>query len=126
MMTFPKARLIVSLCLFLGWIGFLGYLVYERSSIILSHPQFAVARAIVIADVKDGDAKVVVQEIPYCADEADRARLKDLVLPELLSCGKGQGKTGPGVYIIPLIQRDGVWQVAPVLTPGYPRAISHA
>lgn len=128
-MTFPKARLIVSACLFLAWIGFLGFLVYERNLIFLSRPQFAVAQAFAVVEIRDdqGQAQpqVTVKEIAWCADKADET-LKTLSLPELLSCSKAQGYRGAGVYVIPLMKRNTFFQIAPVQTPGYPRPYSHA
>jgi len=125
-MTFPKVRVVVAAGLFLAWLGFLGFLVYDRDAIILSGPQFAVAQAIVIAEVKANDPNVVVQEVVWCADAADRQRLKTgLVLPELLSFDKRTGFHGPGVYVIPLVSKNTYYQIAPVRTPGYSRLASH-
>ncbi len=122
-MTFPKARLAVSLCLFLAWLGFLGYLVYESSPVNLSHAQFAVADAVVIAEVRDNGGQAVpevtVREVAWCADWHDRASLRGkLQLPELMSCNAKQGYVGPDVYILPLHKVNSFFVVAPVRTPG--------
>src|SRR5437667_151918 len=50
-MTFPKARLVVAACLFLGWLGFLFYLVVNARTVVLSKPQFLIAQAFVVVDV---------------------------------------------------------------------------
>lgn len=126
-MTFPKARLVVSLCLFLGWLGFLGYLVSQRNAVKLSRPQFAIADAVVFVSVKDNDPNVVVKEVAWHADAVGgKAILGQISLPELLSLGKDQGFHGAGDYVIPLIRRGDALQVAPVQTPGYRRQASHA
>jgi hypothetical protein len=101
--------------LFLAWLGFLGFLVYERNSIVLASPQFAVAQAIVIAEMREGDSTVAVKEVAWCARKEDRKRLENkLVLPELLSCGKTQ----PGSYIIPLSDAEGFFEIAPITSTG--------
>jgi hypothetical protein len=126
-MTFPKARLIVSLCLFLAWLGFLGFLVSERYTIILSQPQFALAEAYVIVTIKADDATAAVKEVAWCAHPADRELLtkKPLVLPELVSLGKAQGFMGPGDYILPLVRSSNYFEIAPVRTGGA-RHLDHA
>src|SRR5262245_24128141 len=128
LMTFPKARLIVSVCLFLAWLAFLGYLVSERNSIVLSSPQFALARAIIVADVRAGNSTVKIKEKAWCANASDGQFLKkdkEIELPELLGCGKAQGFVGSGVYIIPLSKPHGYFEIAPI-NPGMPRNYSHA
>lgn len=125
-MTFPKVRVVVALLLFLSWLSFLGYLVSERNAVILSRPQFAVAQAIVVADLQEGSEAIAIQEIVWCSPNVDREAIrKGVALPELLSCGKNQGFSGKGTYVIPLVRRDNTFQIAPVQTPGFPRQPSH-
>src|SRR5271156_3548104 len=53
-MTFPKARLAVSACLLVAWLGYLGFLVYEtRDVVVLSRPQFMVAQVYAVVNVRD-------------------------------------------------------------------------
>src|SRR2546426_1012264 len=72
-MTFPKARLVVSACLFMGWLGFLAYLVAESRTIVLSKPQFLVAKLYVVVDVRDKDDRanpdVTVEKILWPNDK---------------------------------------------------------
>jgi hypothetical protein len=127
-MTFPKARLVVSLCLFVAWLAILGYLVAERNSIVLSSPQFALAQAIIVAEVQEGKSSVKIKEDAWCVNKADGDLLKkdkEIELPEVLGCGKAQGFVGSGVYIIPLNKPHGYYEIAPI-NPGTPRNYSHA
>ena len=109
-MTFPKARLVVSACLFFGWIGFLLYLVIESPTVILSKPQFLVAALYVTADVqadeKKADPRVTIDEVIWCADPVDAAlTTKAIVVPSLSLCGKSEGFTGTGKYVLALSKR---------------------
>lgn len=122
-MTSQKARLIVSLCLFLAWLAFLGFLVSERYTIILSQPQFAIADAIIIAEVKAEDSTVQIKEIPWCERGVDRKSIPNR-FPELVSLTKANGFLGPGDYIIPL-STDGFFEITPVRTGGM-RNYTHA
>jgi hypothetical protein len=117
-MTFPKVRAIVALCLFVSWLGFLLFLVTQRQSIVLSPPQFLIAQAIIIAEVKSGDGKpdaeVIVQEVPWSADPVGR-QLKTV---QLLDLPGAQGYRQPGLYVIPLIKRDRHFAIAPLPATG--------
>src|ERR1043165_124552 len=66
-MLFPKARMIVSLCLFLGWIGFLFYLVLESPQTIVPWRRFETAHFYVVADIRENqgklDPQVTIEEI---------------------------------------------------------------
>ena len=109
-MTFPKARLVVSACLFLGWIGFLLYLVIDSPTVIVSKPQFLVASLFVTADVQaDGgkvDPRVTIDEVIWSADPVDAALAqKALVVPSLALCGKSEGFKGAGKYVLALSKR---------------------
>ena len=56
-MTFPKARLVVSACLFVGWLVFLFVLWLRSSDVILSHPQFMIAQVYAVVEIRDADGK---------------------------------------------------------------------
>ena len=119
-MTFPKARLVVSACLFLAWIGFLGYLVYESGTVILSRPQFLLAQFVVVVEVQDRgghpDPQVAVNDVIWPV----RAELKkELDIPGLALCGKQHGYHGAGKYLLPLTRTAGG---AYLITPMPPTA----
>ena len=120
-MTFPKARLVVSLCLFLSWLGFLGYLVAERRTIVLSGPQFLIAQAVIVAEVRDDhgqpDPIATVKQVEWSVDEAHRPPVgKSLHLHELPDCGRQHGYRGAGEYVIPLLKHGDAVRIAPVPT----------
>jgi hypothetical protein len=123
-MTFPKARLVVSAILFLAWLGFLFHLVLETNKVVISKPQFQIAQVVIVVVVRDDGGKpepaVTVQEVPRGNNKAQLAGQK-LHLTDLLACNKDHGYVGPGEYVIPLIQRAGAWQIAPIPRPGYKR-----
>ena len=129
-MVFPKARLVVSVCLFLAWIGFLAYLVARtRDPVILSRPQLVVSSAVVIAEVKAQDGRqagtVAVSKVAW-ALASDDAKFADsqLAVDGLADIGSEQGWSGPGAYILPLTKRKVasgyVYEVTPLpISPGY-------
>ena len=113
-MTFPRARVLVSLCLFVAWLGFLFYLVLERRTIVVSQPQFLISQAIVVVEVRDGapDAQISVKDVLWSADAKDR-QLKEITLADL---GHAQGYQGAGVYVVPLRKREGRFSITPLPT----------
>ena len=119
-MTFPKARLVVSACLLVAWLGFLCYLVIERPTVILSKPQFMSAQAVIVAEVSDAQGQanpsVLVKQVEWPPQPADLRAGDRVVLPNLPNCSAAHGYRGAGDYLIPLIQRGGVFQIAPVST----------
>ncbi len=112
-MTFPKARAVVAACLFVAWLGFLLFLVLERKRVILSPPQFLIAQAIVIAELKDAngspESAVVIKEVLWPKDR----RLTKVELLELPDFGKAKGYHGGGAYLIPLLERNGHYAISP-------------
>src|SRR5207247_69590 len=106
-MTFPKARLFVSGALFIGWLGFLLYLVIDSRTIVLSQPQFLSAQVYVVVEVSNAGGKpdpdVTIEEVLWAADAPDK-QLKKLHLPELAACGKAEGYRGAGKYLLPLVR----------------------
>jgi hypothetical protein len=123
-MVYPKARLLISAGLFVSWIGFLVYLVAQsREAVILSRPQFLVASAYVVAELK-GDAKprseVRIKEVTWTKD-ADDLSGKTLVIEDLPDCGHLQGWAGAGDYVLALTKEKArVYHITPLpLTPGF-------
>ena len=119
-MTFPKARLVVSAILFISWIGFLSYMVLQTRSVIISKPQFQIAQMVLVVDVRDdggiADPTVTVKEVLW----GDGVQVGEkLPLIDLLACKKEQGFSVAGDYVIPLMHRGGVWQIAQVPIPDY-------
>jgi hypothetical protein len=121
-MTFPKARLVVSACLFFGWLGFLCYLVVSARTIVLSKPQFLVAQLYVVVEASAGiggdaspDASATVAQVLWSARDVDHNLRGEVVLiPELAECSKDQGYRGKGKYLLPLIKSGDVWKIAPL------------
>jgi hypothetical protein len=110
-MTFPRARLVVSACLFVAWLFFLLYLVIQNQHmIVLSRPQFLRATLCVIAELKAKDGgpepqveivKVLWAELPAPPAAGDRIEVKGLA-----GFGSKQGYAGPGKYILALTAVD--------------------
>jgi hypothetical protein len=61
-------RLALVSALFIGWLGYLGYLVAQRPdgrTMVLSRPQFQVSDLDVVANVRKGSNVVTVTEVLY-------------------------------------------------------------
>ena len=118
-MTFPKARLVVSACLFVGWLVFLFVLWLRSSSVILSHPQFMIAQVYAVVEIHDADGKpapdVKVEEVLWPAEFVKKGPLNVVNLP---MAGAEHGYGGAGRYLVPLIIRGPMgnvnFEVAPV------------
>jgi hypothetical protein len=107
-------RFVVCLALFVGWLGYLGYLVAERPDggrLVLSRPQFLVSDIDVVATVKKGSATVTVKDVLYPKDASTRERLKgkEIQVTNLEDCrppaarpGVTQDVRGDGEYLLPL------------------------
>ena len=143
-MLFPKARMIVSLCLFLGWIGFLFYLVLESPQTIVPWRQFETAHFYVVADIRENqgklDPQVTIEEILWPPPPADQFLPKTVQLPELAAYDeqpaaelarykKQLGFQGAGKYILPLMivaHRGKKFKIAPIPRVfGYPHPPSN-
>jgi hypothetical protein len=115
-MTFPKARLVVSAALFVGWLGFLLYLVIDSPSVILSRPQFLQAQLIVVAEVGGGQPEpIVVKEVLWSNDPVGDAKLvnQHVRIPGIAEWRRKDGYEGSGQYLLPLIRTaPGSYQVA--------------
>jgi hypothetical protein len=107
-------RLVVCLALFVGWLGYLGYLVAERPEggmLVLSRPQFLVSDLDVVATVKKGSDSVTVKEVLYPNDRSTRERLegKEIQVTNLEDCRPPVARLavahdvrGDGEYLLPL------------------------
>jgi hypothetical protein len=121
-MTFPKARLAVSICLLVGWLGFLFYLVVTSHRFVLSRPQFLIAEAIVVIEVRDDHGKpdpdVTVDEVLW----PPQMQLAKLQLPDIVECKREHGYYGAGKYLVPLMRTAGGFSIAPIpRVPTFPR-----
>src|SRR5262245_11994002 len=128
-MVFPKARLIVSGCLFVGWLGFLAWLVAQtRDPVILSRTQFLAANLYVVADVQSCQGwpcpDVTITEVVWSARDAGQLVNKQVAISGLPDCGRKNGWAGAGKYILALthlrLGDKDTFQVTPLpATPGY-------
>lgn len=110
-MTMARVRFVVAALLFVGWIGFLAYLVVRtRSTPILAQPQFRVAPLVVIAEVKDADGApattVMIEQIVWSSAPQRDARLAHTDVEVTYQPGTDpvKGYAGPGRYILPLLR----------------------
>jgi hypothetical protein len=122
-----KLRLIVAALLFVGWIGWLAYLVsITRDPVILSRPQLLVSDLCIVAEVGEEKgspaAEVTVRKVVWYGDAKDKD-LSRITVVDLPSLGLEQGFEGPREYIIPL-RKIGTKKAMYVVTalppsPGY-------
>jgi hypothetical protein len=128
-MVFPKARLIVFGCLFVGWLGFLAWLVAQtRNPVILSRTQFLAANLYVVADVPSCQGwpcpDVTITEVAWTARDLGQLKNKQIMISGLADCGPKNGWAGAGKYILALthlrVGDKDTFQVTPLpATPGY-------
>ena len=136
-MNLLVGRLVLTAALFLGWLGYLGYLVWTRpltasnTPLVLSRPQIMVSRIDIVADISNTLQPVVVKEILYPPDArikvGDKLRVLDLDLCHPVRRREDEKTpddfTGPGPYLIPLRpsgREEGAYEVAPIPTsPGF-------
>jgi hypothetical protein len=129
-MTFPKARLAVSACLFVAWLVFLVVMWLRSSPIILSKPQFLSADLYVIVELRDergkADPEVMIEEVLWASDPADeKLAKKSLHLAGLSACRKENGYHGAGTYLVPLVKSTAApLMIAPVPSVDY-RHVTH-
>ncbi|HZV07468.1 MAG TPA: hypothetical protein VE999_20455 [Gemmataceae bacterium] len=146
------ARLILAVALFLGWLGYLGYLVvcrphtpgglrgaFEGRPLTLSRPQFLVSTLDVVAEVSgEKGEKVVVKEVlspksgaPVKPDETIHVegidRCRPVPDPLAKEANPPPDYAGPGLYLLPLQSPDPNdshrFEVVPTPpSPGFPLA----
>ena len=121
----PRMRLLVAACLFIGWIGYLAYLVaITRHPVILSRPQFLVADVYVLAELdgsQDSPNRTIrVRKVYWPKEDADLEG-KEITVDYLDKCGKDNGWIGTGNYIVPLTKKsaDGYALTEIPLSPGF-------
>jgi hypothetical protein len=125
-MKFAVGRLIVTVILFLSWLGYLSFLVICRPHmpagllgaftgrpLTLSRPQFLVSTLDVVAEVSgDKGEKVIVAEVLFPKSDApvkpgDEIQVENIGRCRPLSDPLAEGDpppdyTGPGKYLLPL------------------------
>lgn len=107
-----RLRLTVAVLLFLGWIGYLGYLVATtRDPVVLSRSQLLVSDLVVLAEVQGSveapQPRVKVIEVPFARVKEDRQLAgNELLLSDLPDSSTAQGWAGPGTYLLPLRRRE--------------------
>jgi hypothetical protein len=83
-------RLALVSALFIGWLGYLGYLVAERpdgGTMVLSRPQFQVSDLDVVANVTKGSNLVTVVQVLYPNTESEHQLVgKELRVTNLADC----------------------------------------
>jgi hypothetical protein len=115
-----RLRFIVAAVLFFIWVGYLAYLALGTADpTVLSRPQLLVSTQDVIAQVDDVGGKpatsVNVQSVHYPA--GSNLAGQTIEVSNLPNC---VGWRGAGDYILPLIETDKGYQVAPLpRSPGF-------
>jgi len=103
-----KLRLAVAVCLFVGWISWLAYLVATtRNPVILSRPQFIVADLWIRCQLEGvgntPQPTLVVREVLWARDPKDQGIVeKQITVEDLDKVGRDLGWAGPGDYLLPL------------------------
>jgi hypothetical protein len=121
-MKAARVRLALALAVFLGWLGYLGYLVADRPAkrpgngaeegefVVLSRPQFLASDIDVIAKARKGSEVVTVTEVLFPGtDEARAFQGKEIRITNLAECHPPGDRKGAfpdlsadGDYLIPL------------------------
>jgi hypothetical protein len=122
------ARLVVFAVLFVGWLGYLFYLVQLGKPVVLSRPQFLVSQYDVIATVEGADRVKVKEVLDSPADEAAKLKAQgELKVVNLEGCkvaapeGEKEAvfseELKSGTYLLPLRPAaDGSYEVVPAST----------
>jgi hypothetical protein len=119
-MTFPKARLAVSACLFVGWLLFLFSVWLRSNPVVLSKPQFLIAQLYAVVEVQDDNGKanpeVFVEEVLWAANTMDETLArKKIRLADLPTLTEQQGYKGAGLYLVPLLKSaESSFMIAPI------------
>ena len=140
-MKLLTGRLVLCAALFVGWLGYLGYLVGTRpltatkTPLVVSRPQIMTSQIDIVAEVSDLNSDVEVEQILYPAngpiEVGQKLKVLDLDLchalplprPDRANEKTPDDFTGPGRYLIPLRPSrrvKGAYEVAPIPTsPGF-------
>jgi hypothetical protein len=127
-------RLILTAALFVGWLGYLTYLVCIRPSVVLSRPQFLVSMLDIVGrvdNIKGEDIlveKVLFPETNPSVKAGDKIQVENIAKCRPLSDPLEKNMEpspdwmGPGPYILPLqlVERDGKGHYEVVPTPASP------
>jgi len=149
-MKLAAERLIVAAALFLGWLGYLSYLVicrphtpagllgaFEGRPITLSRPQFLVSTLDVVAEVSGAKGeKVLVKEVLFPKANAPVREGEEIHVENIDRCralsdplakepDPPPDYSGPGLYLLPLQPLDANdphrYEVVPTPpSPGFP------
>jgi hypothetical protein len=111
-----------ALALFAAWLGWLAFLATSAASpIVLSRPQFLISTIDVIAQVdriEDGPQQLNVKQVLWSGLRNQEVLANARVT--VTNLNRCTGWTGPGDYIVPLVQDDGQYQVPTTpRSPGY-------
>jgi len=122
-MKLAAGRLIVTAVLFVGWLGYLNYLVWTRPEVVLSRPQALISNLDVIAHVEALDQSAVVREALYQTSKTSMKPGDKIVVRNLTERGC-EGFEGPGDYLLLLTptRNEGQFEVVP--TPPSPGFVS--
>lgn len=128
-------RLLLVCVLFVGWLGYLGFLVLTRPvtaagwPLVLSRPQILTSGIDVVAEIGDPNDEVEIVEVlwPEAAPLQPGNRVKIArvgecyPLPRRIDEVPPKDFSGPGRYLIPLRQiGPGRFEVAPIpASPGF-------
>ena len=125
-------RLALVTLAFLGWLGYLTFLVATRPQVggvplVVSRPQVLTSEVDVVARVSDPAGQVTITEVLWPRENASLKEGDSIKIDNLAEC-RAQGQdtppdwTTPGEYLVPLRARKGGggWEVAPVPdSPGF-------
>jgi hypothetical protein len=120
--------LALSAVVFLGWIGYLAFLVYTTHhprSVVLSRPQLLNADLDVVARVNDPSGPVTVRAVEWVRaglqPPAEGESLRVTNLKQCLVDNEETRSLPPGEYLLPLKRVGDDFEVAPTApSPGYP------
>lgn len=133
-MKLAKIRFALALTLFVGWLGYLGYLVAERpagGTVVLSRPQFLVSEVDVVGKVKAGsDVVEVVKVLNADVEAVKKLEGQEITVTNLDECrppdfskGEHPDLSGNGEYLLPLHEvdaKENVYRVVPTPpSPGF-------
>jgi hypothetical protein len=101
--SFPKARLVVAALLFVGWVSYLGYLVWRTQDlVVVSRSQAIMAHLVLVGDVgaeQEGrPAAVAVKSVLWARATADRQLVGKEILVDWPDAIRGYD--GPGEYLL--------------------------
>jgi hypothetical protein len=123
-MKAARWRFVLTLILFLAWLGWLAYLAATTTHpTVLSRPQFMISTLDVIARLEGDNNRpentVTIVEVHWPPGEKDALRDKSITVTNFARC---EGWEGPGEYILPLVRDGSAYQVARTpASPGYLR-----